>query len=150
MSRVSTAEKNTREVSMGRALLPEGWPRPSGYANGMVAEGRQVYVAGIIGWDAHGRFHSDDFIDQLRQVLENTVEILRSGGAGPEHIVRMTWYVTDRDEYNAQLKEIGRVYREVIGKHFPAMAVVQVVALMEARAKVEIETTAVVPNQPSA
>jgi len=145
----TTAERSTREFSLARALLPEGWPRPPGYANGMIAEGRQIYVAGVVGWDAQGRFHSDRFADQLRQVLENTVEILHCGGAGPEHIVRMTWYITDREEYNAQLKDVGRVYRAVIGKHFPAMAVVQVVALMEPRAKVEIETTAVIPSDPA-
>lgn len=146
MSTPDPDNNSTTEQPLPRPLLPEGWPRPSGYSNAMLAEGRQIYVAGVIGWDAHGKFHSDDFIDQLRQVLQNTVDILRSGGAGPEHIVRMTWYVTDRDEYNAQLRDVGRTYREVIGKHFPAMAVVQVVGLMEPQAKIEIETTAVVPH----
>ena len=140
----NTTNQDTAEA-LPRPLLPQGWPRPSGYSNAMLAEGRQIYVAGIIGWDAYGRFHSDDFVDQLRQVLQNTVEILRAGDAGPEHIVRMTWYVTDREEYNARLREVGQVYREVIGKHFPAMAVMQVVGLMERQAKIEIETTAVVP-----
>ncbi len=146
MYKPDSKTKHEPAGGLPRPLLPEGWPRPSGYSNAMLAEGRQVYVAGIVGWDAHGRFHSDDFIDQFRQVLENTLEILRAGGAGPEHIVRMTWYITDRDEYNAQLQNVGRTYREVIGKHFPAMAVVQVVALMEPRAKIEIETTAVIPH----
>jgi len=147
MSKPDTTTNHDTTQALPRPLLPEGWPRPSGYSNAMLAEGRQIYVAGVIGWDAHGRFHSDDFVDQLRQVLHNTVEILRAGDAGPEHIVRMTWYITDGDEYNARLREVGAVYREVIGKHFPAMAVVQVVALMERQARIEIETTAVVPRE---
>jgi len=130
---------------MHETLLPPGWPRPKGYANGIAAQGRLVFTAGIIGWDAGERLVARDLIGQLRQVLANTLAVLAAGGAGPEHIVRMTWYIVDRDEYVARLAEIGAVYREMIGRHFPAMAVVQVVRLVEAEALVEIETTAVVP-----
>jgi enamine deaminase RidA (YjgF/YER057c/UK114 family) len=127
-------------------LQPPGWAQPKGYSNGIAARGRLVFVAGQIGWDSQQVFQSDDFVDQIRQALVNTVEVLAQAGAGPEHIVRMTWYITDRQEYLARLSEVGRVYREVMGKNFPAMAMVQVSALMEARAKVEIETTAVLPD----
>ena len=130
---------------MSREILqPPGWARPRGYANGVAATGRQVYVAGQIGWDAEQRFASDEFAAQVRQALANVVAVLRCAGAGPEHIVRMTWYVTSRDEYNSALPEIGAAYRELIGKNFPAMSVVVVAALLEPRAKVEIEATAVV------
>jgi len=125
-------------------LQPPGWARPRGYANGIAAEGRQVYVSGQIGWDAEQRFVGDDFGAQVRQALANVVAVLACGGAGPEHIVRMTWYVTSRDEYNAALAEIGASYRELIGRHYPAMSVVVVAGLLEPRAKVEIEATAVV------
>jgi enamine deaminase RidA (YjgF/YER057c/UK114 family) len=127
-------------------LQPEGWAAPRGYANGIAARGRQVYVAGQVGWDAQGRFTSDSFIEQVRQALRNVVAVLNAAGGNPEHLVRLTWYVTSRDEYLASLPELGRVYREVLGRNFPAMAAVQVVALMEARAKVEIEATAVIPD----
>ena len=112
----------------------------------MAASGRTLYLGGTIGWNGLQEFESDDFIAQTRQCLQNIVDVLAVGGAGPEHLVRMTWYITDRDEYLARLKEMGAVYREVIGAHYPAMAMVQVVALMEPRAKVEIEATAVVPE----
>jgi enamine deaminase RidA (YjgF/YER057c/UK114 family) len=125
-------------------LQPPGWARPRGYANGVAAEGRQVYVAGQIGWDERQRFVSDDFAAQVRQALANVVAVLRCAGAGPEQLVRMTWYVTSRDEYNASLDEVGAAYRELIGKNFPAMSVVIVAGLLEPRAKVEIEATAVV------
>lgn len=128
-----------------QVLQPAGWPRPKGYSNGMVAEGRQVFVAGQIGWDEQQRF-AEGMGGQVRQTLKNIVAILNEAGAAPEHIVRLTWYVTSRDEYYAELPQIGQAYREVLGRHFPVMAVVQVVALMEAQAKVEIEATAVVPN----
>ena len=128
-----------------QTLLPPGWPRPSGYANGMAAQGRLVVTGGLIGWDAAGQIVSNTFAGQLRQLLENTLAVLHEADAGPEHVVRMTWYIVDRAEYQRDLAEIGRVYREVMGRHFPAMAVVQVAGLMEAGAKVEIETTAVVP-----
>ena len=131
---------------MNETLLPEGWPRPPGYANGIAASGRMVFVAGQIGWNPlTSTFETDDFVGQVRQCLENTVAVLKAGGAAPEHIVRMTWYVTDKREYITALPDVGRVYREVLGKAFPAMALVQVAGLVEDRAKVEIETTAVVP-----
>ncbi len=128
-----------------RILQPAGWPRPKGYANGIEASGRLVIVGGQIGWDETETFQSDDFVEQVRQTLKNTLAVLAEAGAGPEHVVRMTWYITDRNEYLARGREIGAVYRELMGKNFPAMAMVQVVALMEAQAKVETETTAVVP-----
>ncbi len=127
-------------------LQPPGWVAPKGYANGIAARGTQVYVGGQIGWNAQQQFESDDFIAQTAQTLRNIVAVLKEAGAGPEHMVRMTWYVTDRDEYNSRLPELGAAYREVMGRNFPAMACVQVVALMEARAKVEIEVTAVLPD----
>lgn len=130
---------------MSDALLPAGWPRPRGYANGVSATGRQIFVAGMIGWDEHERFHSDDFADQATQALRNAVAVLHAGGAGPEHIVRMTWYVVDRAEYQAALPRVGAAFRELIGHYTIAMTAVQVCALMEARARVEIEVTAVVP-----
>ena len=129
-----------------RALQPPGWPRPRGYANGIEAIGRLVFVAGQIGWDATGSFPAGDLAGQVRQTLANVVAVLAEAGAGPEHVVRLTWYVTDRDEYVASLKEIGDAYREVMGRHFPAMAVVAVSGLVERSAKVEIEATAVVPD----
>ena len=130
---------------MSREILhPPGWARARGYANGVAAEGRQVYVAGQIGWDAEQRFVSDDFAAQVRQALANIVAVLACAGAKPEHIVRMTWYVTSRDEYNASLAEIGAAYRELIGRNYPAMSVVVVAGLLEPRAKVEIEATAVI------
>lgn len=127
-------------------LQPPGWPRPKGYATGVAARGRQVFVSGMIGWDAEGRFASDDFVAQSRQALENIVAVLAEAGAGPQHIVRMTWYVLDRREYLDAGAALGAAYRAVIGRHFPAMSAVQVAALMEERARVEIEVTAVVPD----
>jgi enamine deaminase RidA (YjgF/YER057c/UK114 family) len=130
---------------MSREILqPPGWARPRGYANGVAAEGRQVFVAGQIGWDAAQRFVGDDFTLQTRQALSNVIEVLACGGAGPQHVVRLTWYVTSRDEYNGALAEIGAIYRELFGRNFPAMSVVVVAGLLEPRAKVEIEATAVV------
>ena len=126
-------------------LLPEGWPRPKGYANGVAASGRQVYIAGMIGWDAQGVFHSDDFAAQVRQALLNIVAVLAEAGGKPEHIVRMTWYVADKREYLAAARAIGQAYREIIGSYNAAMTAVQVTALIEDRAKVEIEATAVIP-----
>ncbi|MBS0405736.1 MAG: RidA family protein [Proteobacteria bacterium] len=127
-------------------LQPEGWAPAKGYANGIAARGTQIYVGGQIGWNAQQQFETDDFIEQTQQALRNIAAVLKEAGAGPEHMVRMTWYVIDRVEYNARLKELGGVYREVMGKNFPAMSCVQVAALMEARAKVEIEVTAVIPD----
>ena len=127
-------------------LQPPGWAPAKGYANGVSARGTQIYVGGQIGWNAQQQFETDDFIAQTAQTLRNVAAVLAAGGAGPQHMVRMTWYVLDRNEYNARLKELGAVYREVMGRHFPAMTCVQVAGLMEARAKVEIEVTAVVPD----
>jgi enamine deaminase RidA (YjgF/YER057c/UK114 family) len=129
-----------------RTLQPPGWPRPRGYANGIMAEGRLVFVAGQIGWDATETIVSDDLVDQLRQTLKNTLAVLREAGAGPEHVARMTWYVTDRREYLARTRELGEIYRALMGRHYPAMAVIEVSGLIEDRAKLEIETTAVVPR----
>ena len=127
-------------------LQPESWITPKGYANGVAARGTMVFTGGQIGWNAQQQFESDDFIAQTRQTLLNVRAVLEAGGAGPEHLVRLTWYVTDRNEYNSRLKELGAVYREVLGKNFPAMACVQVAGLMEERAKIEIEATAVIPD----
>ena len=126
-----------------RVLHPEGWKRPRGYSNGIAAEGRLVFVAGQIGWDESQVFRSDDLVDQLRQALKNTLAVLAEAGAGPEQVVRMTWYITDKRDYLNRSKEIGAVYRALMGNHYPAMAMVEVKALMEDLAKVEIETTAV-------
>jgi enamine deaminase RidA (YjgF/YER057c/UK114 family) len=129
-----------------QVLQPPGWAAPKGYANGVAAHGTQVFVAGQIGWNAQCAFDSDDFVDQTRQALANVVAVLAEAGAKPEHIVRMTWYVTDKREYLARGREVGRAYRELIGHYGVAMSAVQVAALMEDRAKVEIEVTAVVPD----
>jgi enamine deaminase RidA (YjgF/YER057c/UK114 family) len=128
------------------ALLPPGWPRPRGYANGVAAQGRMIFVAGMIGWDEAGQFAGDDIVSQSRQALANVVAVLAAGGARPEHIVRMTWYVTDKRAYLAAAREIGRAYRETIGHYDVAMTAVEVSALIEDRAVVEIEATAVVPE----
>lgn len=129
---------------MNRVLLPEGWPRPRGYSNGVAAEGRMVFVAGQIGWDVDGAF-PEGFADQFRQTIDNTLAVLAEAGAGPEHVVRMTWYVVDKAEYLASLRDIGAIWRERIGPHYPAMAVVEVKGLIEDAARIEIETTAVIP-----
>lgn len=126
-------------------LQPDGWAAPRGYSSGVVATGRQLYVAGQIGWDAQQRMVPGGLVPQVRQALENIVTVLATGGARPEHLVRLTWYLTDRAAYLAAAKEIGAVYREVIGRHYPAMTAVAVSALMEAEAVVEIEATAVIP-----
>ncbi len=127
-------------------LQPPGWVRPRGYANGVAASGRTVCVSGMIGWDADGRFQTDDFAGQVRQALSNVVAVLAEAGARPEHIARMTWYVLDKAEYLDAHVEVGQAYRDVIGRHYPAMSAVQVAGLMEARARVEIEVTAIVPE----
>jgi enamine deaminase RidA (YjgF/YER057c/UK114 family) len=127
-------------------LQPPGWAPARGYANGVAARGTQIFVGGQIGWNASQQFESDDFIAQTGQALRNIVAVLHEAGADPSHMVRMTWYIVDRVEYNARLKELGAVYREVMGRNFPAMTCVQVAALVEARAKVEIEVTAVLPD----
>jgi enamine deaminase RidA (YjgF/YER057c/UK114 family) len=129
-----------------RPVNPPGWPQPKGYANAVTGRGRLVFVAGQIGWLPDGTFATDDFVGQLAQALRNTLAVLEAAEAGPQHIARMTWYVTDKRDYLARLPEIGRVWREVIGKHYPAMALVEVAGLVEDRAKLEIETTALVPE----
>jgi enamine deaminase RidA (YjgF/YER057c/UK114 family) len=129
-----------------KTLLPPGWPRPKGYSNGVAASGRLVFTAGVVGWNEEEYFAAEDLVGQFRQVLLNTLAILAEGAAGPQHIVRMTWYVTDRGDYVRNLREIGAVYRELIGRHYPAMAVVVVAGLVEPAARVEIETIAVVPE----
>ena len=129
-----------------KLLQPPEWPRPKGYANGISARGRMIFTAGIVGWDENEEFVAHDFVGQFRQVLKNTLAILAQDGAGPEHVVRMTWYVADRDEYVSRLKEVGAAYRELMGEHYPCMAAVQVAALVDPRARIEIETTAVVPE----
>jgi enamine deaminase RidA (YjgF/YER057c/UK114 family) len=131
---------------MMQLLLPAGWPRPKGYANGVAVRGRQVYIAGMIGWTPQGVFESDDFAAQARQALANIVAVLREAGGEPAHIVRMTWYVTDKREYLAAGREVGRAFREIIGAYNAAMTAVEVKALIEDRAKVEIEATAVIPD----
>jgi len=129
-----------------QAILPPGWPRPKGYANGVVAKGRMLFIAGMIGWDAQEQFPSDDFAEQARQALQNVAEVLRAAGGRPENIARMTWYVTDKREYLAASREVGRAFREIIGCYDIAMTAVEVKALIEDRAKVEIEATAVLPE----
>jgi enamine deaminase RidA (YjgF/YER057c/UK114 family) len=131
---------------MHTILQPEGWVKPVGYANGITARGRSVFIGGQVGWNAQAQFDTDDFVGQVRQTLLNIVSILREARARPEHITSMTWYFVDKKEYLANLKAIGEVYREIIGRTFPAMAAVQVVALVEDRAKVEIQAVAVVPE----
>ena len=131
---------------MAEILQPANWPRPKGYSNGLVVSGRQVFLSGMIGWDASGRLVSDEFAAQVRQALLNIIELLAQAKGGPEHIARMTWYVVSREEYLACSQEIGLSYREIIGRHYPAMSVVEVSALLEAGARVEIEVTAVIPD----
>ena len=139
-------DSTTDRSSSGPLVLqPSGWPMPKGYANGMAADGKLVVTGGVIGWDTQGRI-APDFIGQVRQTLSNIAAILAEGGAGPQHLVRLTWYVVDIEEYLASLKQLGRVYREILGAHYPAMALVQVVRLVEKAARVEIEATAVVPR----
>ncbi|MCC8953709.1 RidA family protein [Bradyrhizobium sp. Pear77] len=127
-------------------LQPDGWPKPIGYANGMAARGKQIFIAGQIGWNGQCVFESDDLVAQIGQTLRNIVAVAAAGGARPEHIVSMTWYLLDRKEYSSRLKEIGAVYRDVIGRRFPAMTAIQVAGLIEDRAKVEIQAIAVVPD----
>jgi len=127
-------------------LQPPGWVQPRGYTNGIAARGRTVCVSGMIGWDAQGVFHASDLVGQVRQALQNVVDVLAQADAHPEHIVRMTWYLMDKKQYLASAKEIGAVYREIIGKHYPTMTAVQVAALIEDQAQVEIEVTAIVPD----
>jgi enamine deaminase RidA (YjgF/YER057c/UK114 family) len=130
-------------------LHPKSWAPTKGFSNGVAAEGRQVFVAGQIGWNARQEIVDDDFVAQVEQALRNVVDVLAEADARPEHLVRLTWYVTDKKEYLARASEVGQAYQRVIGRHFPAMTLVQVVALVEDRAKVEIEATAVVPAKPA-
>ncbi|UFS88251.1 RidA family protein [Bradyrhizobium daqingense] len=139
----TAAEHETRPKA--QVLQPSGWPMPKGYANGMAAEGRIIVTGGVIGWDAQEHL-ADGFVAQVRQTLTNIAAILAEAGARPEHLVRLTWYVVDMDEYLANLKELGRIYRDIFGAHYPAMALVQVVRLVEKAARVEIEATAVIPR----
>ena len=133
-------------MTLSGILQPEGWPRPSGYSNGVLAHGRQVFIAGQVGWNPRsGKFESAAIADQVAQALRNVLAVLAQANGRPEHIARMTWYLTSRAEYVAHLEAIGAAYREVMGKHFPAMTAVEVTALIEAQAKVEIEATAVIP-----
>ena len=127
------------------SVQPEGWPRPRGYSNGMIAHGRILAVAGQIGWNERGAFTSDDFVEQAAQALRNVLAVVRAAGADVQHVIRLTWYVTDKREYLASSPALGAVYREIFGEHYPAMSLVQVAALVEDRAKVEIEATAVLP-----
>jgi enamine deaminase RidA (YjgF/YER057c/UK114 family) len=143
---MSTMTKPEAGATSGlQVLQPSGWPQPKGYSNGIMAEGRLVVTGGVVGWDVAGRF-ADGFVAQVRLALENIVAILAEGGARPEHLVRLTWYVVDMDEYASSLKALGKVYRDVIGTHYPSMALVQVVRLVETSARLEIEATAVVPR----
>jgi enamine deaminase RidA (YjgF/YER057c/UK114 family) len=131
---------------MHMILQPDGWTKPVGYANGIAARGRLVFVAGQVGWNGHAQFESDDLVDQVRQCLVNVLAVLAEAGGEPHHITSMTWYFTDKPDYLANVKAIGEVYRGLLGRHFPAMAAVEVAGLMEDRAKVEIQATAVVPD----
>jgi enamine deaminase RidA (YjgF/YER057c/UK114 family) len=142
---VVPSPKTDASQSGPQVLQPSGWPAPRGYANGMAADGRLVVTGGVIGWDTEGRLPAD-FASQARQTLSNILAILAEGGAGPAHLVRLTWYVVDMEEYLANLKTLGQIYRDIFGTHYPAMALVQVVRLVEKAARVEIEATAVVPR----
>jgi enamine deaminase RidA (YjgF/YER057c/UK114 family) len=133
-------------VNTLKFLQPSGWPRAKGYSNGIVASGQTIYVGGMVGWNEKEEFEATDFAGQFRQVLLNIVAVLNEAGARPEHIVRMTWYIGDKQEYNASLKEMGAAYREIIGRHYPVMAVLQVSGFIEDGAKLEIEATAVIPD----
>jgi enamine deaminase RidA (YjgF/YER057c/UK114 family) len=140
-------KKSSKAAKHGHVILhPKGWPRPKGYANGIKARGEMIFVGGMVGWDARGRFPKG-FAAQARQTLKNIAAVLAAGGARPEHIVRMTWYVLDLDEYRAALADLGAIYRAVMGRHYPAMALVAVKALVEKDARLEIEATAVVPDE---
>lgn len=130
---------------MSDAINPDGWPRPSGYSNGIVAEGRYLAISGQIGWNERTELVGSEFLEQARQALRNVVAVLRAAGGAPEHLVRLTWYITDKNEYRQNLRALGESYREIVGAHYPAMSLVQVAALLEEGAKVEIEATAVLP-----
>lgn len=129
-----------------KIVQPPGWPRPKGYSNGISARGQMVFVSGMVGWDEHGNLVGEDFLSQARRALENAIAVLHEAGAKPEHIVRINWYVADKGEYLASQKDLGYIYREIIGSHYPAMTAVQIAALVEEGARVEIEVTAVIPD----
>jgi enamine deaminase RidA (YjgF/YER057c/UK114 family) len=131
---------------VSETINPDGWPRPSGYANGIVAEGRILAISGQIGWNEKGELVAQDFLEQARQALRNVVAVVRAAGGSPDHLVRLTWYITDKNEYRETLRQLGASYKEIVGEHYPAMALVQVAALLEEGAKVEIEATAVLPK----
>ncbi len=133
---------------MHEVLLPAGWAAPIGYSNGVVAEGRTIFLGGQIGWNAAQAFETDDLVGQVEQTLRNVLAVLAEAGAGPEHLTSMTWFLTDLEDYTTRLKDIGRAWRATIGRHFPPMAVVQVVRLVERRARVEIQAVAVIPRDP--
>lgn len=134
------------QLSPHEMLHPSNWKAPIGYANGVAASGKTLYLGGLIGWNGQQEFESDDFVEQIAQTLQNIKDVLAAGNAAPEHLVRMTWYITDKQDYLSNLKGIGKAYRDIIGSHYPAIAMVQVAALIEDRAKVEIEATAVLPQ----
>jgi enamine deaminase RidA (YjgF/YER057c/UK114 family) len=133
---------------MSQTINPAGWPRPSGYSNGILAEGRHLAISGQIGWNEQNELVSEDFTEQARQALRNVMAVLRAAGGSGEHLIRLTWYITDKDQYRSSLKDLGASYREIVGEHYPAMALVQVAGLLEEGAKVEIEATAVLPRKP--
>ena len=141
------SENQELDATQIEILQPPTWPRPRGYVNGVIAQGKQVFISGQIGWDEQGNFESPDFVGQARQALQNVLTILAEADGKPEHIVRLTWYVIDRQEYRACSKELGKAYRDLMGTHYPAMSVVQVAGLVEEQAWVEIEATAVVPSR---
>jgi enamine deaminase RidA (YjgF/YER057c/UK114 family) len=145
-SRLKLSEEEVMPESGIRILQPAGWAAPKGYSNGIAARGRTVVVGGQIGWDSQCRFHTSDFAEQAKQALQNIVAVLAEAGGRPEHIIRMTWYVIDKREYLAAYPQLGKAYREVIGRNFPAMTAVQVAGLMEDAARVEIEATAIIPD----
>lgn len=139
-----TARNSSASLTGHTVLLPHGWPRPRGYSNGILARGETVFVGGMVGWDVDGKF-PDGFVAQVKQALENIVSVLQEGGAKPEHVVRMTWYVVDMEEYRGSLSELSGVYRAIMGSHYPAMTLVEVGKLVEREARLEIEATAVIP-----
>lgn len=146
-ARLSKVTSDEQQLSMStKTLQPAEWPRPKGYANGMAARGQMIFISGQIGWDADGQFNSDNLTAQVAQALRNIVRVLKEGQAQPRHLVRLTWYVLSRDAYVREVREIGAAYREIMGKNFPAMSVVEVRGLVEPRALVEIEATAVIPD----
>ena len=138
--------RRSEQVPPMQTVTPPGWPRPKGYANAVIANGKAIYLAGMVGWNADEKFETQDFAGQARQIFENIVAVLTVAGARPEHLVRMTWFVADTDEYMGSLEDVGAAYRQVIGRHYPAMSVIEVKGFVEDGARLEIEATAVVPD----